>query len=120
MGADDSGPACRRREESIVLRSVSLLLLTALAFQAQAKVDASQAARLGQELTPLGGERAGNASGTIPAWTGGLATPPANYQPGMHHPDPYADDKLLYRVDSQNLAQYEQQLPHACIVAEGP
>ena len=94
-----------------MLRSVSLLLLTALAFQAQAKVDASQAARLGQELTPLGGERAGNASGTIPAWTGGLATPPANYQPGMHHPDPYADDKLLYRVDSQNLAQYEQQLP---------
>ena len=94
-----------------MLRSVSLLLLTALAFQAQAKVDASQAARLEQDLTPLGGERAGNASGTIPAWTGGLATPPANYQPGMHHPDPYAGDELLYRVDSQNLAQYEQQLP---------
>ena len=50
-----------------MLRSVSILLLTALAFQAQAKVDASQAARLEQDLTPLGGERAGNAAGTIPA-----------------------------------------------------
>ena len=94
-----------------MLRSVSILLLTALAFQAQAKVDASQAARLEQDLTPLGGERAGNAAGTIPAWSGGLATPPAGYQPGMHHPDPYAGDKPLYRVDGQNLAQYEQQLP---------
>jgi hypothetical protein len=100
-----------RRKESIVLRSVSILLLTALALQAQAKVDASQAARLERDLTPLGGERAGNAAGTIPAWTGGLATPPAGYEPGMHHPDPYAGDKLLYRVDSQNLAQYEPQLP---------
>lgn len=94
-----------------MLRSVSILLLTALAFQAQAKVDASQAARLEQDLTPLGGERAGNAAGTIPAWTGGLATPPAGYQSGMHHPDPYAGDRLLYRVDGQNLAQYEQLLP---------
>jgi hypothetical protein len=94
-----------------VLRSVSILLLSALALQAQAKVDASQAARLGQELTPLGGERAGNAAGTIPAWSGGLATPPANYQPGMHHPDPYAADAMQYRVDAGNLAQHEQQLP---------
>ncbi|MFI8745955.1 DUF1329 domain-containing protein [Pseudomonas sp. NPDC077186] len=94
-----------------MLRSVSILLLSALALQAQAKVDASQAARLGQELTPLGGERGGNAAGTIPAWNGGLATPPANYQPGMHHPDPYAADAVQYRVDAGNLAQHEQQLP---------
>jgi hypothetical protein len=30
-------------------------------------------------LTPLGAERAGNAAGTIPAWTGGFNTPPANW-----------------------------------------
>jgi hypothetical protein len=79
--------------------------------QVQAKVDSTQAGRLGQDLTPLGGERAGNVAGTIPSWEGGLAQPPANYQPGMHHPDPYAGDKPLYRVDSQNLAQYQGQLP---------
>ncbi|MHA6492028.1 DUF1329 domain-containing protein [Pseudomonas borbori] len=78
--------------------------------QAQAKVDGAQAARLGQDLTPLGGELAGNAAGTIPRWEGGLAQPPANYQPGMHHPDPYAGDAPLYKVNSQNLSQYQAQL----------
>ena len=93
-----------------MLRTLSILLL-AVALQAQAKVDPTQAARLGQDLTPLGGERAGNAAGSIPAWDGGLAKPPANYQPGMHHPDPYAADVPLYRIDSQNLARYRAQLP---------
>ncbi|MDR7023801.1 DUF1329 domain-containing protein [Pseudomonas peli] len=94
-----------------MLRTLSILLLATCALQAQAKVDSAQAARLGQDLTPLGGERAGNAAGTIPAWDGGLAQPPANYQPGMHHPDPYSADAHLYQVNSQNLAQYQAQLP---------
>lgn len=94
-----------------MLRTLSILLLASCALQAQAKVDSTQAARLGQDLTPLGGERAGNAAGTIPAWDGGLAQPPANYQPGMHHPDPYSADAPLYQVNSQNLAQYQAQLP---------
>ena len=94
-----------------MLRTLSILLLATCALQAQAKVDSTQAARLGQDLTPLGGERAGNAAGTIPAWDGGLAKPPANYQPGMHHPDPYSADAPLYQINSQNLAQYQAQLP---------
>ena len=94
-----------------MLRTLSILLLATCALQAQAKVDSVQAARLGQDLTPLGGERAGNAAGTIPAWDGGLAQPTANYQPGMHHPDPYSADKPLYQVNSQNMAQYQAQLP---------
>ena len=94
-----------------MLRTLSILLLATCALQAQAKVDTTQAARLGQDLTPLGGERAGNAAGTIPAWDGGLAQPPANYQPGMHHPDPYSADAPLYQINSQNLAQYQAQLP---------
>jgi len=94
-----------------VLRTLSILLLATCALQAQAKVDSSQATRLGQDLTPLGGERAGNAAGTIPAWDGGLAQPPANYQPGMHHPDPYSADAPLYQINSQNMAQYQAQLP---------
>lgn len=94
-----------------MLRICSLLLLAAVALPAQARVDEAQAARLGQDLTPLGGERAGNAAGSIPAWQGGLAQPPAAYRPGMHHPDPYVGDAPLYRVDSQNLAQHQAQLP---------
>jgi hypothetical protein len=94
-----------------VLRTFSILLLATCALQAHASVDSAQAARLGQDLTPLGGERAGNAAGTIPAWDGGMAQPPANYQPGMHHPDPYSADAPLYQVNSQNLAQHQAQLP---------
>ncbi|VXA92005.1 conserved exported hypothetical protein [Pseudomonas sp. 8AS] len=93
-----------------MLRTIAILLLAAAALPAQARVDAAQAARLGQDLTPLGGERAANAAGTIPAWDGGLATPPASYQPGMHHPDPYAGDAQLYRVDASNQAQYKALL----------
>jgi hypothetical protein len=89
-----------------VLKVFSCLLLTAFALQVQA-----QSARLGQDLTPLGGERAGNAAGTIPSWEGGLTQPPANYRAGMHHPDPYAQDAVLYQINSQNLAQYQAQLP---------
>ncbi|WP_339488763.1 DUF1329 domain-containing protein [Pseudomonas sp. EL_65y_Pfl2_R95] len=94
-----------------MLRKFSILLLAAVALNAQAKVDNSQANRLGQDLTPLGGEIAGNAAGTIPRWEGGLAKPPANYSAGMHHPDPYAGEQPLYQVNSQNISQYQAQLP---------
>ncbi len=87
-----------------------LLLAACAASSAYAKVDATQAARLGTDLTPLGAERAGNASGTIPPWSGGV-TAPAGYQPGMHHPDPFASDTPLYRVDQSNLNEYAELIP---------
>ena len=59
----------------------------------QAKVTADEAAKLGTELTPLGGEKAGNADGSIPAWTGGITSTPAGYSAGDFHPDPYAGEK---------------------------
>lgn len=93
-----------------MLRVFTILLLAVTVLPAHARVDAAQAARLGQDLMPLGGERAGNAAGTIPSWEGGLDTPPANYQPGMHHPDPYAADAELYRVNNANQAQYKALL----------
>jgi hypothetical protein len=91
-------------------RKFGILLLAACAGQAHAKVDEMQAVRLGQDLTPLGAERAGNAAGTIPAWTGGVQ-PPSGYEAGMHHPDPFAADPMLYRVDQSNVAQYAALLP---------
>ncbi len=75
-----------------------------------AAVSEQQAARLEQDLTPLGGERAGNPAGTIPPWTGGLATPPPGYIGGMHHLDPYANDAELYRVSKDNLGEYRPLL----------
>jgi hypothetical protein len=66
--------------------------------------------RLGQDLTPLGGEAKASADGRIPAWTGGIVTPPAGYKPGDHHPDPFAADQPLYTVTAANAAQYDGQL----------
>lgn len=74
---------------------------------ANAKVSEAEAAKLGTELTPLGGEKAGNADGSIPAWNGGITTPPAGYKPGDFHPDPFTDDKPLFEITSANLEQYK-------------
>ena len=62
------------------------------------------------DLTPLGAERAGNAAGTIPQWTGGITVPPANYDPTRHDVDPYPDDTILYAIDSGNAQQYANVL----------
>jgi hypothetical protein len=70
----------------------------------------ADAARLGQDLTPLGGETAGNAAGTIPAWTGGITSAPAGYKPGMHHPDPFAADTVQFTITGANADQYAAQL----------
>lgn len=67
--------------------------------------------RLGKDLTPLGGEMAGNADGSIPAWTGGITTPPAGYKPGDHHPDPFADDRPLFTITAANVEQYAAKIP---------
>ncbi len=94
-----------------MLRQFAILLLAGCAFQAQAKVDMTQAARLGSDLTPLGAERAGNAAGTIPAWDGGITSAPAGYQPGMHHLDPFKSDAVQYVINSKNMGQYQAMLP---------
>jgi len=77
---------------------------------ARAAVSEADASRLGKDLTPLGGEAAANADGSIPAWNGGILTPPAGYKAGMHHPDPFAGEQPLYTVTAANLAQYEAKL----------
>jgi hypothetical protein len=97
------------------LPTLALALLLGSAVTALAAVSADQAARLDKDLTPLGAERAGNAAGTIPAWTGGITQPPAGYTAGMHHPDPYADDKPLYEITAANLSQYHDQLTAGAI-----
>ncbi len=58
----------------------------------------------------MGAEKAGNADGTIPEWTGGITDPPAGYSPGDHHPDPYADDQVLFTITAQNADQYADRL----------
>lgn len=92
------------------------ILLACLALAAgispvAADVPADQAERLGRDLTPLGGEMAG--TGDVPAWTGGLSSPPAGikFDPKTEHPpNPFPGDKILYTVTGANLAKYAERL----------
>lgn len=91
---------------TLISSAVALILSCSVA----AKITPEQAARLGNDLTPLGAEKAGNADGSIPAWSGGITAAPAGYTAGMHHPNPFADDKIILTIDKSNLDQYKSLL----------
>lgn len=86
---------------------VALSLTTTVVWGA---VSASEAQRLGEDLTPIGAETAGNAEGSIPAWEGGLKSAPAGFEPGGHHPDPFADDEILFTITRENMGEYADKL----------
>ena len=61
-------------------------------------------------LTPFGAEKAGNADGSIPAWTGGFK-PPADWKPSNQSiPDFYASDAKLLTINSKNYKQHEDMI----------
>ncbi|TAJ55424.1 MAG: DUF1329 domain-containing protein [Nevskiaceae bacterium] len=87
------------------LFAAALSSMTALA-----AVPAAEADKLGTTLTPIGAEKAGNAAGTIPAWTGGLTTVVAGFKTGGHYPDPFADDKPLFTIEAASADKYKDNL----------
>jgi hypothetical protein len=90
---------------------VYLIILTfTLIFIGENEASKTTKSMLGDDLTPIGAEKAGNMDGTIPPWTGGITTPPKGYKKGDHHPDPYADDKILFTISSANLDKYKDKL----------
>lgn len=87
--------------------TVLALLACAIALPVHAAVPADQAQRLkGGDLTPVGAEKAGNADGSIPAWTGGLTKPTPGDVPGGRRGDPFKDEKPQFSITAQNMAQY--------------
>src|SRR4051812_17618548 len=87
---------------------LALIGMSVACVSALAGVSADEAAKLKTTLMPMGGERAGNAAGTIPAWTG-AALPDAGGNGGRRS-NPFAADKPLYSVTAQNLSQYANLL----------
>src|SRR5476651_1261329 len=96
-----------KRVASLLTLVASSLLLAQTAFGA---VSPEEAAKLKTTLTPLGAERAGNASGTIPAWDGGYTKTDPSYKDGGTRSDPFANEKRLYTITAQNMGQYANQL----------
>jgi hypothetical protein len=88
----------------------ALCVLNSVVPVACAAVSGQDAEQLKTTLTPLGAEKAGNKDGSIPAWTGGYTTVPANHKPGDRRFDPFAADKPLYRITAENMSQYADKL----------
>ncbi len=89
---------------------IATLSLSLLAGSVFAAVSTEEAAKLGSSLTPLGGEMAGNAAGTIPAWTGGLTKGAAAVDANGFLSDPFAGEKPLFTITAENLAQHQDKL----------
>ena len=89
---------------------ITALALSLLAGSVLAAVAPEEAAKLGNSLTPLGAEKAGNADGSIPEWTGGLTKGAASVLSGGFLGDPFASEQPLFTITAQNLEQYRDKL----------
>lgn len=92
-----------------------LIIAAAMVFSStsQAAATTEEAAELGKTLTAVGAEMAGNADGTIPAYTGGFTATDPDFKAGVKgakRKDFFADDKPLYTITSANLDQYADKL----------
>jgi hypothetical protein len=93
--------------KTLLATAITSAVLSAPTF---AKISDADVARLGKDLTPLGGETAGNKDGSIPAYTGGLTKPPACYKPGGEYCDPFAAEKPKFEITGANAEQYKDKL----------
>ncbi len=93
-----------------LLPGVCLALAIGAHLPAHAGVAPDEAALLKTTLTPLGGERAGNKDGTIPAWTGGYTTAIPGFKNGGRRGNPFANDKAQYKITAKNMDQYADKL----------
>lgn len=89
-----------------LLAGSSLLALHASRTNAQAVPSSS----LGAGLTPTGAEIAGNADGSIPAWTGGMTTLPAGLKPNDYVPELFPDEQPVVVIDASNMADHADRL----------
>jgi len=68
---------------------------------------------LGKDRTCVGAERAGNAAGTIPEWSGkwlGVHDGVDFKGTGNHPVDPYADEKPVFVITADNMAEHAEHL----------
>ncbi|KIP97787.1 MULTISPECIES: DUF1329 domain-containing protein [Pseudomonas] len=92
------------------LLQTGALTLSLLACSVMAAVSSDEAAKLGNTLTPIGAEKAGNADGSIPAWTGGLPINAGAVDGGGFLADPFPNEKPLFTITAQNVEQYKDKL----------
>ncbi|MFZ3022986.1 DUF1329 domain-containing protein [Pseudomonas sp.] len=95
---------------SRTLMQTGALALSLLATSVMAKVSPDEAAQLGVSLTPVGAEKAANADGSIPEWTGGLPTNAGAVDGKGFLADPFATEQPLFTITAANVEQYKDKL----------
>ena len=94
-----------------LLSGSSIMALRAGSAWAQTSGGAATASQLGGKiLTPMGSEVAGNADGSIPAWTGGMTTLPPGVQPGEYIPELFPDETPVVVINAANMSQHAERL----------
>lgn len=91
----------------LIVISISFCSLLMVAHSSMGAVLAEEAKQLGTTLTEFGAEKAGNADGSVPEYTGGLTKARGM---GQSYEDPFNDEKPLFTIDQSNAAQYASQL----------
>jgi len=82
-----------------------------LASTAVAAVSADDAKKLGTSLTAVGAEAGANKDGSIPAYAGGLTTPPAGFNKASGvRPDPFAGEKPTATITGAEMDKYADKL----------
>jgi hypothetical protein len=84
------------------------LALSLMAASAQVGASEADAAKLGNELTPMGAIMGAN--GDIPAWNGGLTQAPAGHETGGKPTNPFADDKPKFVITAANYKDHADKL----------
>ena len=87
-----------------------VLALSLLAANVMAAVSPEEAAKLGTTLTPVGAEKAGNADGSIPAWTGGIPKNAGAVDSKGFLADPFASEKPLFVITAATVDKYKDKL----------
>ena len=98
----------RLTKSTLVVLTLSLLSTGAIA-----KMSAENVARLGVDLNPIGGIKAGSEDGLLPEWTGSVIGLPEGVKwdgPGTPYPNPWPDEKPLFVITKDNMEQYRARL----------
>ncbi|AUG09886.1 DUF1329 domain-containing protein [Pseudomonas sp. S09G 359] len=89
---------------------IAVMALSLLAANVMAAVSPEEAAKLGTSLTPVGAEKAGNADGSIPAWTGGIPKNAGAVDAKGFLADPFASEKPLFVITAATVDKYKDKL----------
>jgi uncharacterized protein DUF1329 len=97
----------------LIRHSIVATALSILAVSAIGKMPAEDVAQLGQDLNPIGGIKAGSEDGLLPQWTGSVIGLPEGLQwdgPGTPYPNPWPEEKPLFVITKDTMAQYKARL----------